>query len=90
MTHPPAHCCANEVIVNPQGRSPRAAYVLGAADRAPALPLTPLMTPLKAVETGGGLARDADPTDLPRFLMSQPGPSAQDATVRRVTAQISR
>lgn len=50
-----------EVIVNLQGRSPRTVYVLGAVDRAQALPLTPLLTPLMAVETVGGLARDADP-----------------------------
>lgn len=50
-----------EVIVNLQGRSPRTVFVLGAVDRAQALPLTPLMTPLMAVETVGGLARDADP-----------------------------
>lgn len=50
-----------EVIVNLQDRSPRTVYVLGAVDRAQALPLTPLMTPLMAVETVGGLARDADP-----------------------------
>ena len=141
-----------EVIVNLQGRSPRTVYVLGAVDRAQALPLTPLMTPLMAVETVGGLARDADPrkvvllrvlpqgghrywvlnlvegpsdpafgvdyagllpndivfvprksegdiegiveklvtTGLPRPLRSQPGPSAQDVTVRRVTVRTLR